>query len=438
MISTSPKALGRRRATKRGYALLVLSAVYGLAAADAVLFSILLQPLKVDMQISDTQIGFLVGISVAIFNVLFTIPIGRLADLWKRTNVVAISIAVFGITTALCGFATNIWQLIVIRVFGAIGESGSLPSSTSLIADLYPESSRGTAMAIFVMGGYAGSFLAYAVGGVLVEKLGWRGALGAAAVPGVMLALLIRFSVPEPARDCQGGNARLERVPLSSVLRFLWQQRSLRHLVAGSTLVFLYTYGVTVWLPSYFERSFGMGAAETGFFLGVPVGVMALLGMVTSGIVGDRLSKRDVRWRAWIVALAVGIAFPVSVGCFLAPSKLLAVAAYGTAATLTTFYAAPTFALVQSLSLPRMRAVALAVLTTVICLVGRGLGPQIVGVLSDTLHTHWGQDSLRYGLLAMTPALILAAAHFYWAGKYLSKDMQRATEGRESAIIVGI
>lgn len=421
-MGRSWRIAGRKRV------LVVLCAVYAFVAVDAWVFAILLQPIKTDLGLSDMELGFVSGFAVAIFNVLFGIPMGRLADLWSRTRVIAIAIFIFSIMTALCSLAASFWQLVLMRVGGAVGEAGVIPSVTSIIADLYPEKSRGTAMALFTIGGFCGSFLAFAAGGIAAEKLGWRAALQLVALPGLLLVLIV-LAVKEPHRSLPDGslesNARV-KPRISQVLKFLWRQRSLRHLTLGASLVFLCACGLVTWLPSYFERSYGMGVAESGFIIGGPLGVLSVLGMMAAGILGDRLGRRDERWRAWLVAAALCISFPFCVMTFLARTKLEAICAYALPAAFNAFYVSPTFALVVGLALPRMRAMALAIVISVLTIVGRGMGPQLVGLGSELLQPRWGSDSLRYSLLALTPSLVWAAAHFYFAGKNLTADLLRA------------
>jgi MFS family permease len=420
-MDRSWRIAGRKRV------LLVLCAVYAFVAVDAWLFSILLQPIKADLGLSDTELGFLSGSAVATFNVLFGIPMGRLADLWNRTRVIAIAIFIFGAMTALCSLAANFWQLVLMRVGGAIGEAGVIPPATSIIADMYPEKSRGTAMTLFTIGGFCGSLLAFAAGGLTVEKLGWRTALQLVALPGLLLVLIV-LAVKEPHRISADGGLESNshaKPHISQVMTFLWRQRSLRHLTLGASLVFLCSCGFVTWLPSYFERSYGMGIAESGFIIGGPLGVLTILGMMAAGVLGDRMGRRDERWRVWLIVVVLSISFPFCVMTFLAQSKLEAIAAYALPAAFNSFYVSPTFALVVSLALPRMRAMALAIVISVLTIVGRGMGPQFVGLGSEFLQPRFGMESLRYSLLVLTPTLLWAAAHFFLAGKHLMADLLR-------------
>jgi MFS family permease len=423
-----PVDSGRQR---RGYVVFLLSAVYALSALDRNILSILLQPIQAELKLSDTQLGFLSGFAFAIFYVTLAVPIARLADLWKRTKVIALSLCVFTITTALCAVAVNFWQLMLMRIGVGVGEAGTTPASTAIIADLYPEESRGMAMSLFAIGGCSGVFLGYAVGGVVAEAHGWRTAFLVAALPGLLLALLIHLTVREPqagSSDCRRARTVAQKHSTIEALSFLWHQRSLRHLTAGVALVLLFSYGFSAWLPSYFQRSYSAGIAEVGYIMGILFGGLSIVGMLASGFLADRIGARDMRWRCWIVAIAVGITFPFCVATVLVQSKLLAIAAYAVPAALAAFYIAPVFALVQSLVPPQTRSMATATVIAVANIVGLGIGPQIIGIASDTLHERLGAESLRYALLAVTPIVPWASAHFHWAARHLANDLSRVRE----------
>jgi MFS family permease len=415
-----------RWSDRRGYVLFVLCAVYALSALDRNILAILLQPIQRELLLSDTQLGFLSGLAFALFYVSLAIPIAHLADLWKRTKVIALSLGLFSVMTALCSAAASFGQLLALRVGVGIGEAGTTPSSTAIISDLYPEKSRATAMALFAIGGFSGVFLGFAVGGIVAESFGWRSAFFVAGVPGLLLALLIHFTVREPARARSPDSG-----PLSSrqVCLYLLRQPSIRHLTAGVALILLFTNGFQTWLPSFLQRSFAMSVAETGFVMGVPFGALSIAGMLCAGVLVDRLGERDVRWRSWVVSAGIAITFPFCVMTALAQTKLAAIAAYAIPAALGAAYIGPAFALVQSLSPPSMRALAMATVIGVANVIGSGLGPQVVGVASDAMHARFGTESLRYALLMLTPVLVWAALHFYWAAQYLSADLARARKG---------
>jgi predicted MFS family arabinose efflux permease len=406
---------------RRGYILFILAAVYALSVLDRQILAILLQPIKLDLGLSDGRLGFITGIAFAIFYTFLGIPLARVADLWNRKNLIAIALSVFSIMTALCSTATNFWHLLLMRIGVGIGEAGATPASISTIADLYPERSRGTATALFTVGGVMGTFLGFAAGGIIAQAWGWRAAFAAVGFPGLALAMLVVFTGTEPPREIATGGTPT----LAQVLPFLWRQRAFRHLTCGVALLLFFGHGFQTWLPAYFQRSHGMSLAQIGVTLGILIGGLSAVGILASGLLSDRLSSSDVRWRSWIVAIAICVTLPFYVTTLLAQDKILALASYAVPALLSIFYQAPALSLLQGLAPAQMRAVAVAIVLFVVNLVGIGLGPQLVGIVSDALQPRFGGESLRYALLVASPVLLWSAAHFYWAGRHLPDDLAR-------------
>lgn len=413
----------------RRYVLFLLCAVYSLSALDRQILAILMQAIKSDLHLSDSGLGLLAGAAFAVVYVTLAVPIARIADAWNRIRIIAIAVSIFSVMTVLCSVAVNFLQFLLLRIGVGMGEAGTTPSSTSIIAELYSESERGRAMAWFAVGGCSGTFIGYALGGVIAQAFGWRAAFLLAGLPGIVVALLLLVSVRELKRAGSGSQDDIPRaVPARQVIHVLWRQRSLRHLTSGMALVLLFGYGFGTWLPSYFQRSFQLSVAEVGVVLGVFAGALSIVGMRVSGVLVDRLGQFDPRWRSWAVSLALLLMCPFCVVTALAPSRDVAMGAYAVPAILGAFYIAPTFALIQSLAPPHMRATAAATVIAVATLLGIGLGPQAVGLASDALQARLGKESLRYALLICTPILLWAAAHYYWAARHLVDDLARARD----------
>lgn len=414
---------------QRYYALFLLAAVYALSVLDRQIVAILLQPIKEDLHLSDTQLGFLSGIAFGIFYATLGLPIARLADVWNRRNVIVVSLSIFSVMTAICGLAGNFFQLFLGRVGVGIGEAGTTPPSTSIIADLFPERMRARAMALFTVGGNAGIFLGLVVAGVVAEVAGWRSAFLVAGLPGLALALLIALTVKEPSRGMSEGRSVRGETGAPSLmesLRFVWSQRAFRHLALGAALLLLFGNGSFAFFPSFLHRSFGMSLSEIGLTLGLLIGGFSAVGVLLAGVIADWLGARDVRWKIWIVAIVASAMFPFYVAIYLAQSKFEVLLALVLPATLSVFYQAPVLALVQGLAPLKMRAVAIATLLFVGNIIGFGVGPQLVGILSDFLNPRFGDDSLRIALLSCTPILLWAGLHFYLASRYLVADLRRA------------
>jgi predicted MFS family arabinose efflux permease len=413
----------------RRYALGILTTVYVSNYVDRQILAILLQPIKETFALSDTQLGFLSGISFAIFYATLGIPIAMWADRGNRRNIVTLALVVFSVMTALCGLAQNFVQLALARIGVGTGEAGSSPPSHSMIADLYPPHERATAMAIFALGVNIGILIGFLVGGWVNEWFGWRYAFMLVGVPGLLLAVLVRTTLKEPARGHSEGRTDEGDIPAPSVwsaFRVVWRVKSLRHIVAGATLNSFVGYGAVAWVPAFLIRSFGMTTGEIGTALALIIGIAGGAGTFAGGYFADRLGKRDVRWNLWLVAGCVSAGVPFAFGVFLAQSATWALLFFIVPAMVGALYLGPSLALVQGLVPLRMRTVASAILLFILNIIGLGLGPQAVGIASDLLTPSFGNESLRYALLVVGFINIWAAVHFYLASRTLREDLARA------------
>jgi predicted MFS family arabinose efflux permease len=412
----------------RRYVLGVLTAVYVSNYVDRQILSILLQPIKQEFSLSDTQLGFLTGISFAIFYATLGIPIAIWADRGNRRNIVALATVIFSLMTALCGFAASFVQLALARIGVGVGEAGSSPPSHAMVADLYPPQERATAMAIFALGVNLGILIGFLAGGWINEFFGWRAAFLVVGAPGLLLALLVRGTVREPARGQSEGRDEEARAAAPSLaLAFLTfvRVRSLRHIALGAALNSFVGYGAVAFVPAFLIRSFGMSTGEVGTALALIIGIVGGAGTFLGGYFADRLARRDVRWNVWLVAACVGGATPFGLGVYLASDPFWALTAFLIPAAVGALYLGPSLAMVQGLVPLRMRTLASAVLLFVINIIGLGLGPQAIGILSDLLAPRFGQESLRYALLLAGLVNVWSALHFYLAGRTLTRDLAR-------------
>ena len=433
-VAAAPVAPSR---AYRRYALGVLTAVYVSNYVDRQILSILLEPIKHAFSLSDTQLGFLSGISFAIFYATLGIPIAMWADRGNRRSIITLATLVFSVMTAVCGFATSFVQLALARIGVGIGEAGASPPSHSIVADLYRPHERATAMATFALGVNIGILIGFLAGGWINEFFGWRAAFLVVSVPGILLALLVRTTVREPPRGQSEGRdheARAAAPTLAEAVRTFLRVRSLRHIAAGAALNSFVGYGAVAWLPAFLIRSFGMSTGDVGTLLALIIGIVGGAGTFLGGYFADRLARRDVRWNVWLVAACVGGATPFAFGVFLAADAFSALVWFLVPAAVGALYLGPCLALVQGLVPLRMRTLASAVLLFVINMIGLGLGPQAVGVLSDLLAPRFGEESLRYALLLAGLVNVWAALHFLLAGRTLARDLERGAGDRRPPV----
>ena len=408
----------------RNYALGVLVVVYTFNFIDRQILSILLEPIKQDLGLSDTALGMLTGFAFALFYATLGIPIARLADRGNRRNIIAWSLTIWSAMTALSGIAQNFWHLLIARIGVGVGEAGCSPPAHSMIADYFPAENRATALGIYSLGIPVGILFGFIAGGWLNEFFGWRVAFFVVGVPGILLALLVRWSLREPDRGmAEGRQANADQPGIMETFTYLYQKPSFRHMAIGGGLTAFVGYGIVTWVPSFLIRSYGMDTGEVGTYLGLILGIPGGIGIALGGYLAGRYGAKDTRWYLWVVTVALLIAVPITVGVYLSSSATASLLFLILPVLLGNFYQATTFSQAQGLVPLRMRAVAAAVLLFILNIIGLGAGPQMVGVVSDLLAPTYGDESLRYALLALSFVNIWAAYHYYLAGKTLKQDL---------------
>ena len=410
-------------ASPRNYVLGILVVVYVFNFVDRQILSILLEPIKLEMTLSDTQLGFLSGIAFAIFYATLGMPIARIADKTSRTGVITVCLSLWSLMTALCGLAANFIGLLLARIGVAVGEAGGSPPAHSLISDYFPPESRATALSIYSLGIPIGTMFGLLIGGWINEFFGWRIAFMVVGLPGILLAIIFRLTVREPSRPEVSQAAA--NTSIIKVARYLWRQKSFMHLSIGAALHAFVGYGLTIWNPSFFVRSHGLETGEIGTILALISGIVGGVGTFFGGWVADRASVRDLRWYMWVPLIGLIITVPFLVLAYLADSHVMAFALFTIPVFFGSLYLGPSFAATQSLVPAHMRAVAAAVLLFILNIIGLGLGPQMVGVVSDLLEPAFGSESLRYTLVIMAILNLAAAIHYWFASKTLADDFER-------------
>ena len=408
----------------RNYALGVLVVVYTFNFIDRQILSILLEPIKQDLGLSDSALGMLTGFAFALFYATLGIPIARFADRSNRRNLIAWALAIWSAMTAVSGLAQNFWHLLLARIGVGVGEAGCSPPAHSMLADYFPTENRATALGIYSLGIPFGLLFGFIAGGWLNEFFGWRVAFFIVGVPGLLLAILVRFTLREPPRGMAEGRVADEEQPtIMETFRFLWSKRSFRHMAVGGGLTAFVGYGVITWVPSFLIRSYGMSTGDVGTYLGLILGIPGGIGIALGGYLADRYGARDTRWYLWIVSVALIASTPLFFGVYLSSTAFASLMFLILPILLGNFYQATTFSQTQGLVSLRMRSVAAAVLLFILNMIGLGAGPQAVGILSDVLQPSYGDESLRYALLMLSTVQIWAAYHYYQAGKSLKDDL---------------
>ena len=409
----------------RRYVLFTLMTVYAFNFIDRQLLVILQESIKKELMLSDTQLGLLTGLTFAMFYVTLGIPIARFADTSNRKNIIAVSLTLWSALTAFTGFATNFIQLVLARIGVGIGEAGCSPQSHAIISDYYPLEKRATALSIYSMGIYIGIFIGFLGGGILNQYYGWRVAFFSMGTPGVLLAILLYFTVKEPLRGASDTHQiKNDAQSFGQVIRFIFSKKSFIYLSLGSGFITFVTYGLGNWLPSFFSRYHGMSSQNIGITNALIVGIGGGLGTFLGGYLGDRYGKVSKKWYLWIPMIAGIASVPFSLMAIFSQQKELVFICFTLATILNAFNLAPAIAMAHHLVPSQMRAVASSVLFFTLNLIGLGGGPLVVGILSDSFAPSVGALSLQYALACIVFVGLIGSFFFFLGGKNLAKDLE--------------
>ncbi len=404
----------------RYYVLGILMLTYTFSIMDRQIVSILVEDLRAEFNLSDAQLGILSGLAFALFYATLGIPIARLADRANRVKIVSIAVAVWSVMTALCGAAGNFVHLFLARVGVGIGEAGGIPPSHSIITDYFDKSQRGMALSIYSMGTSVGGFLGLVIGGYVAQHYGWRAAFLVLGIPGIFLALLMWLTVKEPKRgtfdEKPKGSAtsqQAKRLSFTEAAVELAKNAVLTRIVAGHILAIFVGYSLFGWLPALFMRKFELGQADVGLIVGLIISGGGIPGLILGGYVGDKMGSVDMRWRALIPMISLLAATPLLLFGMLANSVILASILFGCGVFLYKIHWGPHLALVQEVVAPELRAQAAAYAMFFANMLGLGVGPVIIGLMSDLARPQYGEDSLTVALMVALSAFVLGAIA-YW------------------------
>ncbi len=407
----------------RYYVLGILVFVYTINFIDRQILSILIEPIKAELGVSDTAMGFLTGFAFALFYATLGIPIARLADNTNRRNLIAWAIAIWSGFTALSGLAMNFWHMLAARIGVGVGEAGCSPPAHSMIADYFPPEQRATALGVYSLGIPLGLMFGMFVGGWINEFYGWRMAFLIVGLPGLLLALVVRFSLKEPPRGMvEGRVASADQPSISETLAYLRTKGSFLHMAFAGALTAFVGYGFTTWGGTYLIRSYGLGTGEAGTYIGLMLGIPGGLGIVAGGYLADKFGAKDPKWYLWTSAIALVASVPLGAFMYFAETVEVAVISMILPIFLGNFYQATVFSQTQGIVKLKMRAVAAGILLFILNIIGLGLGPQFVGIVSDLLEPAYGIESLRWALLIASLFYLWAGVHYYIAGKRLAAD----------------
>jgi MFS transporter, Spinster family, sphingosine-1-phosphate transporter len=429
-----------QRVSYKNYLLTLLMLVLAFNYVDRLALGMILQDIKTDLSLTDTQLGLLTGIAFALFYATMGIPIARWADRGNRVTIISLTTALWSAAVALCGAATGFVQLLLIRIGVAVGEAGCIPPAHSLIADHFSRAERPRAMARYMLGGPLALTVGYFSAGWLNELYGWRATFVMVGLPGLILAALVRFTLKEP-RQLQvafaanpetgavvdgAGGAHSSNPSYTQVVKTLGANAAFRHLLLCFSVWAFFGYGILQWQPSFFVRSHGLQTGELGVWMAAVYGIGGGLGVYVGGEWAARYAAGNERLQLSVCAIAFALFAVLNMCTYLAADQRLAFASLGLAVFGMNIAQGPILATMQTLIPPRMRATSIALVYLFSNLIGMGLGPLVAGSLSDALQPWLGHESLRYSLVILSPGYFWAAWHLWRASRTVVRDLKAA------------
>jgi predicted MFS family arabinose efflux permease len=444
-------------AVYKGWVLLLIFLMMASNYIDRTIVRILAQPIKVDFHLTDLQVGLLGGFAYAMLYIVMGVPIAYLSERRSRVGIISLAMAVWSIMTALCGLAGSYLQLLAFRIGVGVGESGAAPPSQSLIADYFPPKQRASAIATHSFGIAAGGLLGSVIGGFAGEAWGWRVALMLVGAPGLVLALLFRLSVKEPARGQTDERpvADGERPNLWRAVRLLFTNPTFLHLAAAAGICNFAIQGIGTFDAAYFVRRFEIPLSQVGLITGMVGGLSTSVGMLSGGLITDWIGRHDRRWYAWLSAIGAAIAGPLYAAAFLQSTWAATAVVMALPGAMLYLFHAPAQAVIHNMSHPRMRATAISLYMVVTATLGLALGPVATGFAADHIAQavfgagdfaracpgggapHGASAALaqachaastrgvQLAMVGVTALFLWGALHFFLAARTLRRDMEQ-------------
>jgi MFS family permease len=413
---------------ERWYVAILMCLVYTLSISDRYSISTVLEPIRRELHLSDANIAFLTGVSLAIFYVTFGFPLSWLIDRRNRRNIIGVCLIAWSVLTVATGLARNYWQLLWARIGVGVGEAGGTPGANSILSDFFPPSRRAMALSMFSLGAPIGAWLGSQVAGSIAYRLGWRAMFLALGIPGVVAGLLVLLSIREPRRGCLDQcEARDVGPSFLQTMRFLLRQRSAVHFIVAQALTALWGWGLMWWTPAFLMRSYSLNVAQAGGILGPIHLIGGSAAMVASTWLLSRPWLADERRTLRLLALNIGFATVVTAIIYSTHSLALTKALFWLFVPSIYLYLGPGFGILNNLAQPKMRAMYCATLLFLANICNLIIAPQMVGLLSDWFAPHAPDaESLRLAMLCLVPTGFWAAWHYWVAARGVLEDERLA------------
>jgi predicted MFS family arabinose efflux permease len=402
-----------------GVVLAMLLLVYTFNFLDRQILAILAKPIMADLQLTKTQFGAIGGLAFAVLYSVLGVPLAYLADRTSRSGVIAASLAVWSAFTGLCGLATGYWSLFLFRLGVGVGEAGGVAPSYALIADYFPPERRARALAIYSLGIPIGLALGMLLGAYIAALVDWRAAFIAMGVIGIVIAPVFRWVVRDVPRQPAGQGAA--SAPIGAVFGILVQKPAFWLLAFGASFSSLCGYGLALWTPTVLMSNFGFGMVPTGQFMASLLLIGGVAGVFAGGWFADRLGKGNRAWYAWLPAIAWLLTAPLFALGLLTSNPWIAWPLLLIPNGLNILWLGPVTTAVQHMVPQHMRATASASFLLINNLIGMGMGPLLMGFLSEELKSSYGTEALRYGAVFCLGFYVLAGILALFAARHVRK-----------------
>lgn len=430
MKSTESADTAFRRRDSATLALVLLTSISTFGFVDRIVLNVLVEPIRKEFVLTDTEIALLSGLAFAMLNVVLGLVVARMAERMRRLSLIALGTMLWSLATAYTGFATSFVHLFIARIGVGVGEAVGLPSSLSTVSDFYRPARRATAMSVLMLAPPIGAFVGAAGGALVAAHFGWRDAFIFAAVPGLVLAMLVHLFLSEPPRGRYDAGDVGAVPPVRAVLVRFFQVKTVFHVVAGSTVASMVGFGFNTFFAAMLARRYGFSVLEAGLANGFVAAVPATLSVMMGGAIADRLAKRMPHSYARVPAVSLAISPVLLIAGLMQGNVWAALALLSFGALFQFTYLGCTYGTIHNLMHPRARVTTSAITNAIFSLIGGGLGPLLIGVASDRLALRYEPGVALAG--AMGGAMLLywwAALHYRLAERTMDADFAAARAG---------
>jgi len=417
-----------------GYALALLWLVNVTNYVDRSIVGVLIEPMRADLHLTDTQIGIMTGFAFALFYAIGGLYLAHLADTRSRPSLIAVSILVWSLMTAFTGAAHNFWQLLMARVGVGMGEAGVIPAANALLADSYKPERRPLALAVFTSGSMIGIMVGSVVGGFLAAGFGWRCAFIATGLAGLPLALITRLTLRDVPRGGSDGTKQTSAPGFAAAMRQILRNQPLVLLVLSYAFLVFMLFGVVTWFPALIVRTHGLGIAQVGTQFGLAMGLGTAVGGILGGTVANRLAAKDLTWLSRMPLISMCLLWPLYQAAIFTPLPKVSLAFVALAAAVGGMALGPALAAMQMALPASIRAKGAAFNGFVGSLIGIGGAPLLVGAVSDHFTPELGPALALQRGLAVAVTAGSAGAALMWLAHRRFSDFIRTSSNPDAVL----